>query len=161
MVRISRQSRPRGGSWAGRAEFHFLATGAARTPRSISIVCLWLAIGVVLEAPTALAALLGTATVVGCGSSTPGTIGAGLGQKADHRLFIRSLPPGEGAERAGLMLDDEILLIDGKEVRTMSQDDVRRAVRGDVGTTLTLTILRQGETRTVKVVRTPLVAGAR
>lgn len=97
-------------------------------------------------------------SLAACGSSAPGTIGAGLGQKSDHRLFVRSLPSGEGAERAGLLLDDEILAIDGKEVRTMSQDDVRRAVRGDVGSSLTVTIFRNGEKRDVKVVRTPLVA---
>jgi carboxyl-terminal processing protease len=95
---------------------------------------------------------------VACGGSAPGTIGAGLGQKPDHRLFVRSLPPGEGADRAGVLIDDEILMIDAKDVRSMSQDDVRRAVRGDVGSSLTVTILRNGEKREVKVVRTPLMA---
>jgi C-terminal processing protease CtpA/Prc len=96
--------------------------------------------------------------VVGCGSPAPGTIGAALGQKADRRLFVRSIPPGQGADRAGLALDDEILAIDGKDVRSMTQDDVRRAVRGDVGSSMTLTILRDGQRREVKVVRTPLLA---
>lgn len=96
--------------------------------------------------------------VVGCGSPAPGTIGAALGQKADRRLFVRSIPPGQGADRAGLALDDEILAIDGKDVRSMTQDDVRRAVRGDVGSSMTLTILRGGQKREVKVVRTPLLA---
>lgn len=68
------------------------------------------------------------------------------------------MPPGQGAERAGLEIDDEILMIDGKDVRAMSQDEVRRAVRGDVGSTLTVTILRNGEKRDVKITRTPLLA---
>ncbi len=68
------------------------------------------------------------------------------------------MPPGQGAERAGLEIDDEILMIDGKDVRAMSQDEVRRAVRGDVGSTLTVTILRNGERRDVKITRTPLLA---
>jgi C-terminal processing protease CtpA/Prc len=97
----------------------------------------------------------------GCGSSAPGTIGAALGQQADHRLFVRSMPPGQGAERAGLAVDDEILLIDGKDVRAMSQDDVRRAVRGDVGSTMVLTVLRGTEKREIKVVRTPLLANGK
>ena len=99
----------------------------------------------------------------GCGSGAPGTIGAALGQTRDHRLYVRSLPPGQGAAQAGLELDDEILAIDGKDVATMSQDDVRRAVRGPVGSTMLLKIRRvgagrggQGEEREVKVVRTPL-----
>jgi carboxyl-terminal processing protease len=94
----------------------------------------------------------------GCASSAPGTIGAALGQRTDHRLFVRSMPPGQGADRAGLAVDDEILLIDGKDVRAMSQDDIRRAVRGDVGSTMVLTILRGDARREIKVVRTPLLA---
>jgi len=94
----------------------------------------------------------------GCGGSAPGTIGAALGQRTDQRLFVRSLPAGQGAERAGVQEGDEILLIDGKDVRTMSPEDVRRAVRGDVGTSMNLTILRGTEKREIKVVRTPLLA---
>ncbi len=94
----------------------------------------------------------------GCGSSAPGTIGAALGQRTDHRLFVRSMPPGQGAERAGLQEGDEILLIDGKDVRGMSPEEVRRAVRGDVGSSMLLTILRGTEKREIKVVRTPLLA---
>lgn len=94
----------------------------------------------------------------GCASSAPGTIGAALGQRADHRLFIRSMPPGQGADRAGLAVDDEILFIDGRDVRGMSQDEIRGAVRGDVGSTMVLTISRGAERRVVKVVRTPLLA---
>lgn len=95
---------------------------------------------------------------LGCGSSAPGTIGAALGQRTDHRLFVRSMPPGQGADRAGLQEGDEILLIDGKDVRGMSPEEVRRAVRGDVGSSMLLTILRGTEKREIKVVRTPLLA---
>lgn len=99
-----------------------------------------------------------SAVFCGCGSSAPGTIGAALGQRTDHRLFVRSLPPGQGADRAGLQEGDEILLIDGKDVRAMSSEDVRRAVRGDVGSSMVLTILRGTDKREIKVVRTPLLA---
>ncbi len=99
--------------------------------------------------------------VVGCGSTAPGTIGAGLGQRTDRRLFVRSLPPGEGADRAGLSVDDEIVAIEGKDVRTLMPEDVRKAVRGDVGTTLTVTVLRGGDRHDVKIVRTPLLAEKR
>jgi C-terminal processing protease CtpA/Prc len=71
------------------------------------------------------------------------------------------MPPGQGADRAGLALDDEILLIDGKDVRAMSQEDIRRAVRGDVGSTMVLTVLRGTDRREIKVVRTPLLAPER
>ncbi len=94
----------------------------------------------------------------GCSGSAPGTIGAALGQRADHRLFVRSLPPGQGAERAGLQEGDEILLIDGRDVRAMSPDEIRRAVRGDVGSRMVLTVLRGTEKHEIAVVRTPLLA---
>lgn len=107
---------------------------------------------------TAAIALAFAFACAGCASSAPGTIGAAIGQQADHRLFVRSVPPGQGADRAGLVVDDEILLIDGKPVQTMSSEDVRRAVRGDVGSTLMLTIVRKNQQHEIKVVRTPLLA---
>jgi C-terminal processing protease CtpA/Prc len=98
-----------------------------------------------------------------CASAVPGTIGAALGQQPDHRVFIRSAPPGQGADKAGLLVDDEVVALDGKPVLGMTPDDIRRAVRGDVGTTLVVTILRysrdaQPEKRDIKVTRTPLLA---
>lgn len=94
--------------------------------------------------------------LAGC-SSAPGTIGAGMGRRAeDGRLFVRSVPPGQGAAEAGLEVDDEIVAIDGKDVRRMSEDDVRRAVRGDLGSTMTVTIVRSGVRRDVVVKRSAL-----
>jgi len=43
----------------------------------------------------------------------------------------------------------------------MTPDDIRRAVRGNVGSTLTVTILRNGQKQDVKVIRTPLTAPAK
>ncbi len=98
------------------------------------------------------------AFVIGaCASAAPGTIGALLGKRTDGRLFVRGIPPGQGADRAGLELDDEIVAIDGQSAKEMSQDDVRKAVRGNVGSTLTLTIDRGGQKRDVKVQRSPIL----
>jgi C-terminal processing protease CtpA/Prc len=92
-----------------------------------------------------------------CASAPPGTIGAVLGQRTDGRLFVRGLPAGQGAEKAGLEVEDEIVAIDGRPVREMTQDEVRRAVRGDVGSRMTLTVERAGQRRDVKVERSPLL----
>lgn len=109
-----------------------------------------------------LSAALAVLCAIGaCSGAAPGTVGAGLGLRSDHRLFVRSLPPGEGGDRAGLQVDDEILLIDGKDVRPMTEEDVRQAVRGDVGSPLVLTVLRGTEKLDVKVVRSPLLAPGR
>jgi C-terminal processing protease CtpA/Prc len=71
-------------------------------------------------------------------------------------MFVRSAPPGQGASQAGLEIDDEIVAIDGADVRTMTENDVRRAVRGGVGSTLVVTILRKGQRRDVVVTRSAL-----
>ena len=93
-----------------------------------------------------------------CGAAAPGTIGAQLGQRTDGRLFVRGIPPGQGADKAGLELEDEILAIDGRPVREMSQDDVKRGVRGDVGSTMVLSVERNGLKRDVRVQRSPILA---
>ena len=93
-----------------------------------------------------------------CSAAAPGTIGAQLGQQADGRLFIRGVPAGQGADKAGLEAEDEILAIDGHSVREMSQDDVKRAVRGDVGSTMVVTVERAGLKRDVRVQRSPILA---
>lgn len=92
-----------------------------------------------------------------CGAA-PGTIGAALGKRPDGRLFVRGMPPEQGAAKAGLEIDDEILSIDGKDVAAMSEIEVRKAVRGDVGTTMTLVVVRDGVRTEIKVVRSPLLA---
>jgi carboxyl-terminal processing protease len=97
-------------------------------------------------------------TLMACGSSAPGTIGALLGQRTDGRLFVRGVPQGQGADLAGIEVDDEIVAIDGKPVKEMSQEDVRRAVRGDVGSALVVTVERAGQRRDVKVQRSPILA---
>ncbi len=100
------------------------------------------------------------AFVTSCASPPPGTIGALLGKRTDGRLFVRGIPPGQGADRAGLEVEDEIVAIDGHPVGEMSQDDVKRAVRGDVGSTLLLTVERAGQKREVKVERSPILPDA-
>ena len=55
---------------------------------------------------------------------------------------VRGVVPGSGAERAGLMVGDKILRLDGKAFKGMSRDEVARTMRGKAGTSATLTILR-------------------
>ena len=93
-----------------------------------------------------------------CSAAAPGTIGAQLGQRTDGRLFVRGVPPGQGADKAGLEVEDEIVAIDGRPVRGMSQDDVKRAVRGDLGSTLIVNVERGGLKRDVTVQRSPILA---
>ena len=93
-----------------------------------------------------------------CTSPPPGTIGAGLGRRTDGRVFFRTVPPGQGAEKAGVRLDDELVAIDGKPVRDMGEADIKKAVRGDLGSTFTVTIERDGQRRDVKIERSAVLA---
>jgi S1-C subfamily serine protease len=94
-----------------------------------------------------------------CASAVPGSIGAMLGKKdaPDGRVFVREVPAGLAAANAGLEVDDEILTIDGVDVRPISKEEVSKKLRGDVGTTVVLTVSRAGQKREVKVVRTAFV----
>jgi len=108
-----------------------------------------------------LGALALAASALGaCSSPLPGTIGAQLGRRTDGRVFVRGVPPGQGADRAGLMVDDEILAIEGRPVTEMTQEDIKKAVRGDKGSSFTVTIERDGRRRDVKVERSPLLPDA-
>ncbi len=101
--------------------------------------------------------VLACAGLIACSSPPPGTIGAQLGKRTDGRVFVRGIPAGQGADKAGLQVDDEVIAIEGKSVREMTQDDIRRAVRGDLGSTFTVTIERGGKRSDVKVERSPLL----
>jgi carboxyl-terminal processing protease len=95
-----------------------------------------------------------------CAART-GSIGAVLGQaSADGRVIVRDAPPSRAAARAGVRSGDEILLIDGRDVRAMSPLAIHQALEGDVGTTVRLTLLRQGKIERISLRREPLDARA-
>ena len=98
--------------------------------------------------------------IVGCVSDI-GTIGALLGERPDGRLFVRTTPPGLASARQGVEPGDEILLIDGKDVRQMGEHELYRSLSGDVGTTVKLTLVRGEAVIRVTLVRTPAPPGTR
>lgn len=69
---------------------------------------------------------------------------------------MRQAPAGHSAARAGLVAGDEILLIDGRDVRAMSPEAIHQALEGEVGTTVQLTLLRTGKIERVVLRREPL-----
>jgi carboxyl-terminal processing protease len=83
-----------------------------------------------------------------------GTIGALLGQSADQRLVVREVPESLAAGRAGLQPGDELLLIDGRDVRELDERGVHRALGGEVGEPVKLTLLREGRVIRVTLRRT-------
>ncbi len=113
---------------------------------------------------------LGAAACLGAALSAcagpRGTLGAVLAQRNDGTLVIREAPPALAAAKAGLVAGDEILLIEGKDVRAMTAREVHQALAGDVGEVVRLTVtrgeraLRVTATRTAAVRRTAPLASA-
>jgi carboxyl-terminal processing protease len=76
-------------------------------------------------------------------------------QDGDKRLFVREVPEGLAADRAGVRAGDEVLLIDGHDARPMSAEAVHKALSGTVGEPVKLTLVRDGEIVRVRLERTP------
>jgi len=70
-------------------------------------------------------------------------IGAEIGIK-DGQLVVVSPLKDSPAEEAGLLPGDQILQIDGKSTSDLEVEDAVKLIRGELGTTVTLTILREG-----------------
>lgn len=91
--------------------------------------------------------------LVSCGPDR-GTIGAVLAQTSDQRLVLREVPETLAAGRAGLRPGDELILIDGRDVRELDSRGVHRALSGDLGEPVKLTLLRDGRVIRVTLRRT-------
>lgn len=87
--------------------------------------------------------------------SAHGTIGALLTKTQDGRVTVRDAPRGLAAEKAGLLADDEILLIDGVAARDLSPEALHQKLSGDVGDPVKLTVLRGDRVIRVTLWRTP------
>lgn len=92
----------------------------------------------------------------GC-SASMGSIGAMLGKHhATGVVTVREVPADMEAARAGLRPGDEILLIDGRDARHMTAEEIHEALVGPVGTKVALTVERDGRILRVDVKRGPL-----
>jgi len=102
-----------------------------------------------------IAFALALALALAACASQKGTIGAVLAQSPDGKLSIHEVPPKLAADKAGLKPGDEILLIEGQDVRMMDEKQVDRALTGEVGSKVKLTIVRGEEVMHVTLERTP------
>jgi C-terminal processing protease CtpA/Prc len=86
-----------------------------------------------------------------------GSIGAVLAQShPDGKVTVRDAPPGLPAALSGIVPGDEILFIEGRDVRSMSPEAIHLALEGEVGSTVQLTVLHQGKIQRVTLKRAPL-----
>jgi len=105
--------------------------------------------------PQTLLPWLALALALGACEPERGTIGAVIAQTPEQRLVLRDVPSTLAAGRAGLKPGDEILLIDGRDVRELNQRGVHQALSGEVGDPVKLTLLREGRVIRVTLHRTP------
>ncbi|MDR1950940.1 MAG: S41 family peptidase [Bacteroidales bacterium] len=68
----------------------------------------------------------------------------------DGKIFISEIFEHFSAQKAGLMIGDQILAINGVEVTNRNNEEVSILLRGQAGTSLTLTIQRFGETKPIE-----------
>ncbi|MBT2641635.1 S41 family peptidase [Bacillus sp. ISL-41] len=77
-------------------------------------------------------------------------IGAEI-QERDGFIFIVTPLKGSPAEKAGLQPEDKIMSVDGKSLQGMSSTEAVALIRGEKGTDVKLSILRQGTEKPVDV----------
>ena len=85
-----------------------------------------------------------------------GDVGAGvgieMGLRDGYTRVLRTLPDNP-ARKAGILAGDVIYKIDDEEVYTWSTEDIANKLRGAAGTTVKLTIARDGEEKSFTLTR--------
>ena len=74
-------------------------------------------------------------------------------QESDGGMRIEAVTAGGPAEEAGLQVGDLITAVEGESTVTLGMEGTRGKVKGEEGTRVTLTILRDGDTFDVSVER--------
>lgn len=80
-------------------------------------------------------------------------IGVVMGMDNEQKIHIVGIMENSPGQQAGLQEGDEILAVDGVSVNEMSFDEVATHVRGEVGTNVVLTILRDNTSQDITITR--------
>ena len=85
-----------------------------------------------------------------------GDVGSGIGVEMGLRdgyvRVLRTLPDNP-ARKAGILAGDIIYKVDGEEVYNLSTDEIAKKVRGEDGTEVTVTVVRDGEEKSFTMKR--------
>ena len=85
-----------------------------------------------------------------------GNVGAGIGVEMGLRdgyvRVLRTLPDNP-ARKAGILAGDILYKVDGEEVYSLSTEEISKKVRGEEGTEVEVTVVRDGEEKTFKMKR--------
>ena len=81
-------------------------------------------------------------------------IGITIQQAEDGSGFLIVMVNQNGpAQEAGVQVNDLLIAVEDQDVRVMTADQVRKLIRGEAGTKVSLTVMRQGEHQTLAVER--------
>lgn len=81
-------------------------------------------------------------------------IGITIQQAEDGSGFLIVMVNQNGpAQEAGVQVNDLLIAVEDQDVREMTADQVREMIRGEAGTKVSLTVMRQGEHQTLAVER--------
>ena len=85
-----------------------------------------------------------------------GNVGAGIGVEMGLRdgyvRVLRTLPDNPARE-AGILAGDILYKVNGEEVYTLSTEEISKKVRGEEGTEVEVTVVRDGDEKTFKMKR--------
>ena len=65
--------------------------------------------------------------------------------KREEYVLITEVYEGFGAHKAGILAGDKVYKVDGKDIKSKNNDEVSEALKGQSGTFVTLSVLREGE----------------
>lgn len=68
-------------------------------------------------------------------------------------FLIVEVVPGGPAEEAGIQVKDLLIRVEETDIRSLTAEEVRNLVKGEEGTSVSLTVLRQGTPETIYVPR--------
>lgn len=81
-------------------------------------------------------------------------IGITIQQAEDGSGFLIVMVNQDGpAQEAGIQVNDLLIAVEDQDVQEMTADQVRELIRGEAGTKVSLTVMRQGEHQTLAVER--------
>ena len=92
-------------------------------------------------------------------------VGVGITITPDENGGLRVITVTEGgpAAEAGMLVEDVIVAVDGQSILGMEINESKKLIQGEENTTVTITVLRNGEERAMTVtrraVRTPVARG--
>jgi len=100
-------------------------------------------------------ALLAGLLMAAC-ASWDGSVGAVFARdNPTGRVFVRDAPSDMAGAKAGLLVGDEVVAIDGHAVVQMSPGDLQKGLEGRVGSKVKLQVLRNGQVVELTVERGP------